>query len=1112
MKRLSLKIAAALAAAAPFAALAGGPLASCLDTHGPIKYSGAGTITLRYDAATPTGALGAGRTKAQADAIVNNAIALWNNVPTATVTLSRGTDLPVDVTSANYTTYYGNYNDGINPVIYDTNGTIIDTDLGVGASNSILGFAGSAWGGSTGVNCRYFEGEAIINGKISVTDAVLTNVVAHEVGHLIGLDHTQLDSSQGLASSNYPLMYPVAYRSLYSLHEDDAAAVSAIYPDTTVTTTYGELTGTLLTAGGTPVQGANVVAQGTGGTVGVFSSVSDYREEGSGYFRFLLPPGTYNLRAEAIDPSFDGGSSVGPHSEDWTRPSFQPPLYAVGGTSVAAPTGPMATVTLGGGTPTAITITAGCAGTATFRLNGTGLVGGNCVPVGPPPGAPTQVSPTGSITTTTPVYTWNAVSGATSYNLLVQNTGGVAVNAPFTASAAGCAAGTGTCSVTPSTALANGTSYNWFVNAVNAGGNSAWSSGLTISVSSGPAVMPPDPPVTSTPTGTITTTTPTYTWAASVGATSYYLLVQNTGGVVIGQTYTDAAVGCVGGGTCTITPSTALVNGTAYNWYVSATNTAGTSAWSTARGITVNTGAPPPAVPAVPTTVSPTGTIGVANPAYTWNAVSGATSYDLLVQNTSGVVVNTTYTASAAGCGAGTGSCTVTPANALANGAAYNWFVRATNAIGTSGWSAARGINVSIAVAIPAVPATVSPSGAITTTTPAYVWNAVSGATSYTLQVTGTSGTVINSTFTSAAASCAATCTVTPGTALTNGQSYNWSVNATNTSGSSAFSPARPFNVAIPVGPTLPGAPVLVSPTGTVTTLNPTYTWNAISGVTSYYLLVQNTAGVAVSLTVSPSSAGCGAGTGTCAITPGTSLANGAVYNWFVNATNSLGTGPWSAAATITVSGAGPSIPGAPVPIAPVGTIATVTPTYSWSAIAGATSYYLLAQNTSGVAVSMSVSPAAAGCGAGTGTCSIVPPGSLSNGAVYNWFVNASNSLGTGPWSAATTITVSATGPSVPLAPVTISPTGTLATTTPTYTWNASAGATSYYLLVQNTAGVRVGLSLAASAIGCGTGVGTCSYTPTTALANATVYNWFVNATNSLGTSPWSAARTVTAP
>ena len=82
-------------------AYAGGPLSVCNDVaHTPIKYPGAGTVNLNYD----QGPLGS-RTKAQADAIVTNAVALWTNVPTASITIGRGADLPVDLTAANYLPY-----------------------------------------------------------------------------------------------------------------------------------------------------------------------------------------------------------------------------------------------------------------------------------------------------------------------------------------------------------------------------------------------------------------------------------------------------------------------------------------------------------------------------------------------------------------------------------------------------------------------------------------------------------------------------------------------------------------------------------------------------------------------------------------------------------------------------------------------------------------------------------------------------------------------------------------------------------------------------------------------------------------------------------------------
>ncbi|MBC8021664.1 MAG: hypothetical protein H7Y14_01000, partial [Burkholderiales bacterium] len=90
--------AAAVIACFPYFARAGGPLSVC--GGNPVKYPGAGTITLRYD----QGALGS-RTKAQADALVTAAISFWTNVSTSTVSLVRGADLPVNVVPGNFASY-----------------------------------------------------------------------------------------------------------------------------------------------------------------------------------------------------------------------------------------------------------------------------------------------------------------------------------------------------------------------------------------------------------------------------------------------------------------------------------------------------------------------------------------------------------------------------------------------------------------------------------------------------------------------------------------------------------------------------------------------------------------------------------------------------------------------------------------------------------------------------------------------------------------------------------------------------------------------------------------------------------------------------------------------
>ncbi|MDP4027494.1 MAG: DUF4214 domain-containing protein [Gallionella sp.] len=361
MKRDLLKYSLGLLLWIAAPAHAGGPLTVCNGV--PVKYPGAGTITLNYD----QGNLGT-RSKAQADALLTEAASLWTNVTTATVTLARGSDLPVDVTTANYSTYIGSgsYSDGLNPVIYDSDGSIIDMLFGTGAKDHYLGFGGS-WNPTS---CEYAEGYAIINGHSPTDDIFLKQALAHEAGHLIGLDHTQLDNTQGL-STNYPLMYAGAInRDTLSLHEDDIAAVSALYPDTSLNSVYGQLSGTFTLADGTtPIRGANLWVEEISSHQ-VFSIVSDYLMQNTGYFNLLLPAGNYTLHAEAVRFGVTGGlSRVGPYATSSSDYSFQAPLY-VGGVA-------MAPLTLGIGSPL-IAIKAGCSATVGFKLDGSGSVSGNC--------------------------------------------------------------------------------------------------------------------------------------------------------------------------------------------------------------------------------------------------------------------------------------------------------------------------------------------------------------------------------------------------------------------------------------------------------------------------------------------------------------------------------------------------------------------------------------------------------------------------------------------------------------------------------------------------------------------------------------------------------------
>jgi len=396
---ITLLVAAAIASQAR----AGGPLD--LVNHQPVVYANGGTnLRLNID----QGPLGA-RSNAQALSLVQNAINLWNNVSTSTMRLSLGAALATDYNKSNYSTVFSSFTDGINPVIFDTDGSITDAIFGVGAKSNVLGFAGSAYYTSGSLAGKYAEGRAVLNGALNVSDATWTIVLAHEFGHFFGLDHSQIDSAQGMSPNNYVLMYPIAYRTLLSLHEDDAAAVTALYPSAAATSVYGQLDGTFTTSTGTPVLGANIWAKEVS-TGKVYSGVSDYLMQGNGYFRLLLPSGTYSLRAESIDSAFTGGSGVGPYSSSSNDVSFHSPH-------------PITPVALGGAAPVAITVTPGCVATATFRLNGAGGVSGNCgssAPKSPGATSTTVVSSAnpaavGSIVTLTATVAGAAPSGSVNF-------------------------------------------------------------------------------------------------------------------------------------------------------------------------------------------------------------------------------------------------------------------------------------------------------------------------------------------------------------------------------------------------------------------------------------------------------------------------------------------------------------------------------------------------------------------------------------------------------------------------------------------------------------------------------------------------------------------------
>lgn len=76
-------------------------------------------------------------------------------------------------------------------------------------------------------------------------------------------------------------------------------------------------------------------------------------------------------------------------------------------------------------------------------------------------------------------------------------------------------------------------------------------------------------------------------------------------------------------------------------------------------------------------------------PTFQWTAVAGATDYELAIYNigTDTLEWTSTHSAAAAGCGNGTGTCSIQPAGISLQPGGYTWLVRATDGTTFSDWA-----------------------------------------------------------------------------------------------------------------------------------------------------------------------------------------------------------------------------------------------------------------------------------------------------------------------------------------------------------------------------------------------------------------------------------------
>jgi hypothetical protein len=479
-----------------------------------------------------------------------------------------------------------------------------------------------------------------------------------------------------------------------------------------------------------------------------------------------------------------------------------------------------------------------------------------------------QVAPFGSIDNNNPTYTWKEMPSATWYYLWVDGPGGNLLQQWYR-SADICSAGT--CSVSPNVTL-SGTAHQWWLQTWSPAGYGPWSSGMTFSP---PAPVLPEKAVLVSPTGNIRTKTPTYIWNQVSSATWYYLWVDGPSGNVIQQWYRSSEANC-NGSTCSITPSTILSAG-AHSWWIQTYNSAGYGPWSDRMDFSVSP-------PGKATLVSPSGNITNNGPTYTWNEVSGSTWYFLWVDEPSGNVIQQWYTSAQANCDGTT--CSVTPSTPLSNGG-HSWWIQTYSSAGYGPWSD----RVDFSVSVPPLPekaTLIAPSGDSGTNTPTYTWSEVPGVTLYRLWVNDSSGNLINTWYTAEVANCDGTnCWVAPAYFLSAG-AHTWWIQTYNDAGYGPWSDSMTFNI---LSPPLPGKATLVSPSGSIGSNLPTYTWNEVYGSTWYYLWVDGPTGNVIQQWYRAAEANCNGIT--CSVTPSTSLGSGA-HTWWIQTYNSTGYGPWS--------------------------------------------------------------------------------------------------------------------------------------------------------------------------------------------------------------------------
>ena len=300
----------------------------------------------------------------------------WQEVPTTSISFSYAGKISAPGLSASgdvktiqdFNAVMGSCKSGSqNPIIFDADGSLLQA---LGLDPLVIGFSGTCKldpvAGHIDSAFVFLNGEFQDgvndpgNSNYELSADQFDEAIVHEMGHFSGLGHSQInvDMIQNGVVGNcpvdelagLPLMFPVEFcqsrksAGLPLLASDDVAWISRLYPTSSYASNFGTISGFVFFSDGiTHVQGLNVVARRVDDPTTpeneslrlAYSVVSGFEFTGNpgqpitgtntggsslgsrnpaliGYFEIPVTPGTYTLQTENIDPSFSGGSSVGP--------------------------------------------------------------------------------------------------------------------------------------------------------------------------------------------------------------------------------------------------------------------------------------------------------------------------------------------------------------------------------------------------------------------------------------------------------------------------------------------------------------------------------------------------------------------------------------------------------------------------------------------------------------------------------------------------------------------------------------------------------------------------------------------------------------------------------